>query len=188
MGFGAALEDFDRDGGGRVCVGASDCDGDIIGRRRRALSKARERDGAGFRAVHTSVVGERIRHIVAVEADELVADRFGCGGDDLDVAVRRAGGGTVGVYVYLVPAGADVQDDGDRPGGDVLGVDGVGGLLRVVDEMDGGGDDDAGEDRHYGNDDEELHEGEALFSVMGCRLADGHGAPIGATPKQMGTG
>lgn len=115
LGFGAALEDFDRDGGGRVCVGARDCDGDVVGRR-RALTCAREYDEAlvGF-AVHTRVVGERIRHIVAVEADELVADRFGCGGDDLDVAVRRAGGGTVGVYVYLMPAGADVQDDGDRP-------------------------------------------------------------------------
>ena len=117
MGFGAALEDFDNDCGGRVCIGARDCDGDVVGRLRRVPFKARERDGVRVRngVVHPPVVGERIRHIVAVEADELVADRFGCGGDDLDVAVRRAGGGTVGVYVYLMPAGADVQDDGDRP-------------------------------------------------------------------------
>ena len=127
MGFGAALEDFDSDCGGRACIGARDCDGDVVGRRRRALTQAREFDGAlvEFHVVHIRVVGEGIRHIVAVEADELVADLLNERGVDLD-AFGNVIGQFAGTYVYLNTAGADVQDDGDRPGSDVLGVDGVG--------------------------------------------------------------
>ena len=160
---------------GEGAGGEGDCD-EVARGLVEALGSVDEHEAAEAGVVEidgtAAVIAEGVGELVAVKADYLAAD---IGGSDFD------GGLDVVAYGVVLAADAvgalscaEVDDDGSRPCGDVLRIDGVCSLLRVVDVVDGDGHDDGSEDRHDGNDDKKLHQGEAALFDGRCRRAKCH--------------